>query len=156
MFAERLVLLRKSKNLSQYKLAQLLNLTRGQIANYEQGKRQPDYDTLKMFADFFGVSTDYLLGRPDNPPSMQASEEPPSYKLKTPDINSIYQAKTLADAIIRIEKMRREFNLSKEWMYEMWDKAIEVYGQPEGKGGIAAHGPSYPGSGALNGGDEPR
>ena len=67
MFNDRLVLLRKRKGLSQYKLAEILNLTRGQVANYEQGKRQPDYETLKMFADFFNVSTDYLLGRSDDP-----------------------------------------------------------------------------------------
>jgi len=48
MFAKRLVLLRKSKKISQYKLAQLLNLTRGQIANYEQGKRQPDGENVLL------------------------------------------------------------------------------------------------------------
>jgi len=71
MFEKRLVLLRKNKKISQYELAKLLNLTRGQIANYEQGKRQPDYDILKMFAEYFNVSTDYLLGNSDDPESNQ-------------------------------------------------------------------------------------
>lgn len=63
MFGKILATLRKSKGLSQYELAEKLGLSRGQIGNYEQGKRQPDYDTLQLIADFFNVSTDYLLGR---------------------------------------------------------------------------------------------
>jgi transcriptional regulator with XRE-family HTH domain len=147
--------LRERKKLSQRKLAELLNMAPSTLAMYEVDKREPDFGTLEKIADFFGVSTDYLLGRLSDPSTICVSEEASQYTAKTPDIDYIYQAKTLADAIIRIEKMRREFNLSKEWMYEMWDKAIEVYGQPEG-GELAAHGPSYPGSGALDGGDEPR
>lgn len=62
IFANRLVELRKSKNLTQYKLASDLGFSRGLIANYEQGTREPDYNMLKIIADFFGVSTDWLLG----------------------------------------------------------------------------------------------
>jgi transcriptional regulator with XRE-family HTH domain len=62
IFANRLVELRKSKNLTQYKLASELGFSRGLIANYEQGTREPDYNMLKIIADFFGVSTDWLLG----------------------------------------------------------------------------------------------
>lgn len=63
MFGQILAKLRKEKGLSQYKLAELMNFSRGQIANYEQGSREPDFETLERFADFFGVSIDYLLGR---------------------------------------------------------------------------------------------
>ncbi len=62
MFAERLVKLRKEKELSQYDLAKCLGLSRGQISNYELGTRKPDTDTLSKIANFFGVSVDYLLG----------------------------------------------------------------------------------------------
>ena len=31
------------------------------ISQYETGKRQPDYETLLKFSDFFGVSVDYIL-----------------------------------------------------------------------------------------------
>jgi transcriptional regulator with XRE-family HTH domain len=34
---------------------------------YEQGKREPDYATLEKIANYFDVTTDYLLGRTDNP-----------------------------------------------------------------------------------------
>ncbi|MED4840262.1 helix-turn-helix transcriptional regulator [Weizmannia sp. CD-2023] len=65
MFGKRLSALRKQKGLSQYELADKLGYSRGQIANYEQGKREPDYETLQKIADFFDVTTDYLLGRTD-------------------------------------------------------------------------------------------
>ena len=55
--------LRTARGLSQYKLAELLGFSRGQISNYEQGSRQPDHATLQQFADFFAVSVDFLLGR---------------------------------------------------------------------------------------------
>ncbi|WPK12291.1 helix-turn-helix transcriptional regulator [Lysinibacillus louembei] len=62
MFSERLKKLRKSKNLSQYELADRLGFSRGKLANYEQGTREPDFSTLELIAKFFDVSTDYLLG----------------------------------------------------------------------------------------------
>ena len=61
-FALRLKKLRVEKAISQYKLAELLGFSRGQIANYEQGRREPDHSTLQKIAAFFNVSTDYLLG----------------------------------------------------------------------------------------------
>lgn len=67
MFKERLVKLRTDKGLSQYDLAKALGLSRGQLSNYELGTRQPDNATLIKIANFFDVSTDYLLGRTDIP-----------------------------------------------------------------------------------------
>ncbi|WP_017473339.1 helix-turn-helix domain-containing protein [Amphibacillus jilinensis] len=63
MLKDRLVSLRKEKGLSQYEVADRLGFSRGKLANYEQGTRQPDYDTLNKIAEFYGVSADYLLGR---------------------------------------------------------------------------------------------
>lgn len=67
IFGKRLATLRKEKGISQYEFADRIGFSRGQVANYEQGKREPDYETLQKIADFFNVSTDYLLGRTDNP-----------------------------------------------------------------------------------------
>lgn len=61
MLGERIAKLRKAKGLSQYDLADRLGFSRGKLSNYEQGSRQPDYDTLKKIADFFEVSLDYLI-----------------------------------------------------------------------------------------------
>lgn len=35
------------------------------LSHYENNRREPDYDTIRKIADFFGVSIDYLMGRAD-------------------------------------------------------------------------------------------
>lgn len=59
--------LRKSRNISQLKMAMDLNMNQNSISRYENGQRQADYQTLIAFADYFSVSIDYLLERTDNP-----------------------------------------------------------------------------------------
>ena len=59
----RLKKLRKAKKISQVKLAIDLNMNQNSISRYENLERQADYDTLIKFADYFGVTIDYLLGR---------------------------------------------------------------------------------------------
>ena len=59
----RLEELRKNRGYSQEQLANLLKMTQQRISSYEKGKREPDLETLKQIADFFGVTTDYLLGK---------------------------------------------------------------------------------------------
>ncbi len=63
----RLKELRKKKNISQLKLAMDLHMNQNSISRYETGEREADYATLIQFADYFGVSIDYLLERTDNP-----------------------------------------------------------------------------------------
>ena len=53
---------RTSAGLSQLELAEKTGMTQQRISAYELGKLQPDLDTLKLFADFFGITTDELLG----------------------------------------------------------------------------------------------
>lgn len=65
MLGNRLSQLRKEKGITQVKLAQYFGISNGTIAMWETDKRQPDSDTLIKLADFFNVSVDYLLGRPE-------------------------------------------------------------------------------------------
>lgn len=44
-----------------------LNMNQNTISRYENEIREADYATLILFADYFDVSIDYLLGRTDNP-----------------------------------------------------------------------------------------
>lgn len=55
--------LRKQKGITQKELAQSLKLSESTIGMYERNERQPDYNTLIRIADYFKVSTDFLLGR---------------------------------------------------------------------------------------------
>lgn len=63
----RLKELRKSRGITQLKLALDLNMNQNSISRYESGTREADYQTLILFADYFNVSLDYLLERTDNP-----------------------------------------------------------------------------------------
>ena len=67
IFQERLRLLRKEQGVSQKKIAENIGITEVGYRNYEIGRRKPNFDILPAIADFFNVSTDYLLGRSDNP-----------------------------------------------------------------------------------------
>lgn len=60
---EILRVLRIKRGYSQAQLADLTGLKRSAISNYEQGTREPDLDTVELFADFFDVSIADLLGR---------------------------------------------------------------------------------------------
>ena len=55
--------LRKEKGLGQKEMATRLNLSVGTISNYENSVHAPDLNTLCRLAEFFDVTTDYLLGR---------------------------------------------------------------------------------------------
>lgn len=59
----RIAELRKEKGLSQVALAKELGVDCSTIAKYETGDRLPDIVMLCKIADYFEVSTDYLLGR---------------------------------------------------------------------------------------------
>ena len=61
----RLKALRKSRHISQLKLAIDLGMNQNSISRYENLEREADYNTLIKFADYFDVSLDYLLGRKD-------------------------------------------------------------------------------------------
>jgi len=61
----RLKYLRKSRKISQLRLALDLNMNQNTISRYENLEREADYETLIKFANYFDVSLDYLLGRAD-------------------------------------------------------------------------------------------
>lgn len=62
-FGEILQELRQDKKLSQKQLGDIIFVTTGTISNYENNHHFPDIDKLIMLADYFEVTTDYLLGR---------------------------------------------------------------------------------------------
>lgn len=61
MLGARIAALRREKNMSQYTLAQNLGISPSAVGMYEQGRREPDVDTIVKLSRLFGVSTDYLL-----------------------------------------------------------------------------------------------
>lgn len=61
MFAEKLKELRQKKELTQTQMARILNTAQTTYSGWEKDK-EPKYNKLKEIANFFNVSTDYLLG----------------------------------------------------------------------------------------------
>lgn len=59
--------LRKSRKISQLKMALDLNTNQNTISRYETGEREPGIRELIKIADYFNVSIDYLVGRTDDP-----------------------------------------------------------------------------------------
>ena len=59
--------LREDHDLSQQKVADYLNMHRSVYRRYESGERETPVWVADKLADLYGVSTDYLLGRTDDP-----------------------------------------------------------------------------------------
>lgn len=59
--------LREDRDLKQREVAEYLNCSQRVYSNYELGQRDIPTDILIKLADFYGVSTDYLLGLTGNP-----------------------------------------------------------------------------------------
>ena len=64
-FAERLKELRNEKDLSQAQLAKATGLSHTAIVYWETEQRVPNANAIIILAEFFGVTTDYLLGLTD-------------------------------------------------------------------------------------------
>ena len=63
MFGVVLRQLREARRLTQRELGKALDISESTVGMYERGKREPDLETLAAIADYFNVSTDFLIGR---------------------------------------------------------------------------------------------
>lgn len=63
MFMVELKKYRENANLSQAMLANKLGVSQATVGMWESGKREPNFAMLCKLADYFGISTDSLLGR---------------------------------------------------------------------------------------------
>lgn len=61
-FGENLKKLRKSRNLTQKELGAKVGLSKAVVSKYETSMGYPTFDVLIRIAQYFGVTTDYLLG----------------------------------------------------------------------------------------------
>lgn len=67
MLAERLKECRKRKAVTQKEVAEYLGMTVNAYQKYELSTQEPKYQVLIMLADYFNVTTDFLLGRYELP-----------------------------------------------------------------------------------------
>lgn len=64
-FSSRICEIRTKKGVTQYKLAQDLNVNRSSVSKWESGERKPSFEMMLKIAAYFDVSTDYLYGLAD-------------------------------------------------------------------------------------------
>ncbi|PIC87945.1 transcriptional regulator [Sporosarcina sp. P20a] len=67
MLSQRLKESRKNRKLTQDELALKVNTTKSTISNYENGHSTPSNDMLVLLSNALQITTDYLLGRSNNP-----------------------------------------------------------------------------------------
>lgn len=103
---KRLRELREQRGLTLEQVATDLDLKNQYISNYELGKRRPDFEILKKFADYYNVSTDYLLENSD-------------YKEKYSDVEA---AEILRKELIKIGVLKDGEDLSSEQLEELLKK----------------------------------
>ncbi len=72
-FKDRLRELRLSKKLSQTEFGNRFNVIKQTVSSWETGNSRPDIILASEMADFFEVTTDYLLGRTDDPKGHKAT-----------------------------------------------------------------------------------
>lgn len=78
IFKDRLRAAREMRGLSQADLAAKTGLPPSSIAHFEGGKRKPSFDNLRKLSEALEVTTDYLLGRADDPAA--ATEADPLFR----------------------------------------------------------------------------
>ena len=106
--ASRLRELRKEKGFTQKQMAAEFGLTWRSWQDYEAAKRSPAYSGLNKIADYFKVSTDYLLGRSDD----RLTEEEAEMMVIVEDINDpLHQYETeYRDLVLKIIILAQNIN----------------------------------------------
>lgn len=114
MNGEKLRGLRESKNLYQKDIGKVLNISPSTVGMYEQGRREPDNNTLKKIANYFEVTTDYLL---DNQKELSKTEK------------ELMEKEALKNILIKNDYMKENEDLSNEELKKIMEfiKANKKY-----------------------------
>lgn len=67
LIGEKIKELRKNGKITQVQLGNAIGVSKMAISYFEKGKKSPGRESLEKIADYFGVTTDYLLGRSVDP-----------------------------------------------------------------------------------------
>ena len=122
MFQIRLKELREKKGLSQYEFAKKIGVAQSTVGSWESGRREPNYNTTKIIADFFDVSVDYLISRADdptpNPDNKKSPGEEPELDIDSIEYALYGEARDLDDdekqQLLELAKLMRKKRKEKE------------------------------------------
>jgi len=104
-FSKRLKKLRKKNKVTLDELAREIDITKTTISRYENEKRVPKMDTVKKIADYFNVTTDYLIGNTDEKKSADKIKDAIA---KDPELVSFW------DEIAQREELKLLFKQTKD------------------------------------------
>lgn len=90
-FGERLQEIREDRDVSRKELSAFLNISVSALGMYEQGRREPNIETLVKIADYFNVSLDFLLGRDFSGNNTQELQEALQFKNEIKNLPSEYR-----------------------------------------------------------------
>ena len=91
---EKLQLLRRSRGLSQERLAAELDVSRQAISKWECGDSTPDLDKLRAICTYFAVTTDYLI--------WENEEDTPQTAASKQDVNVRGRNGTFGDVLLSV------------------------------------------------------
>lgn len=115
----RIRLLRLKNNLKQDDLCKIINVSQASLSGYENGKFEPDNDTLLRLAAHFNVSVDYLLGYDESSRVL-----PPSNRI--PVLKQWAETQNFEAAVMRYEEISYEMTQKGEhFALEMQDDSME-------------------------------
>lgn len=108
---KRLKYEREKRNWSQKYVADKVGITNTVLSNYERDYRDPDTDTLRKLSDLYEVSSDYLLGRTDDPAYSNDEEEFQTF-IKDPELKRWFKELPQSDEE-DLRKLRKMWNIIK-------------------------------------------
>ncbi len=129
VFAARITSLRKERGMSQKEVALSLGVSQALLSHYEKGVRECGLDFVLKCAEFYNVTTDYLLGRQNSKYGLQFNFENPE------TVNSIEHVKELdmQTALLCASYMSEKFVVNDRvlgnkmlWIYAMTEYKILV------------------------------
>lgn len=75
VFGKRLKLLRNKTGKNQQDIADAIGISRARYSHYENNHVEPDMSLIRQLSDLYNVSTDYLLGRTEDPEPFHQGDE---------------------------------------------------------------------------------
>ncbi|HEW91791.1 MAG TPA: XRE family transcriptional regulator [Thermotogaceae bacterium] len=106
-FGDVLKFLRKLNGYSQEEVAKVLGVSTPNISRYENGKVTPTEEVIRKTAQFFGVSTDYLLGLTDIPVT-ESGDIPEYFEIKLDhfkhfkDLKTSWKLRKMAEQLLEL------------------------------------------------------
>ncbi|MBO4978806.1 MAG: helix-turn-helix transcriptional regulator [Clostridia bacterium] len=117
-FGARLKELRSKAKISQQELSKILGISKSSINMYERDEREPGIETIKAFADYFNVSTDYLLGQ--NAPQ-KSIKEVKKYGLTDEQVEAEIARLNASEAVALARHEQRLKFRRRQYLYQLRD-----------------------------------